>query len=312
MHIFEKKCNFACIFVSNRKNTMQFLPIPAAEALRPYIHNYWILTFRALEPKGTQRVMTNGATCMMYFPNTGKLMLYGPGMHNFSIDFEPGEHVILGVEFHPAGVHALFKESTAEFVDRQLTAEQLGEEFVRYQQSLGEVRGKSEEGRGKSEEGRTIDAIYAEVADAFFLKQLADIGRAEDINMHRMMQVFAYIETHHPVDIRLADLAAEACVCPRQFNRIFTEYVGLTPKEYIRIYRFHAALMALREHPAHTTLMELAWDNGYYDLKHMTTDFRDICTHAPKSDEINKQLTETFSQSFSLLMKKKILPENVE
>lgn len=146
----------------------------------------------------------------------------------------------------------------------------------------------------------------------FFLQQLADIGRAEDINMQRMMHVFAYIETHLPVDIRLTDLAAEACVCPRQFNRIFVEHVGLSPKEYIRIYRFHAALMTLREHPQHTTMMQLAWDNGYYDLKHMTTDFRAICTHAPRSEELNQRVTETFGQTFSLLMKKKILSENIE
>lgn len=276
---------------------MLFQPIPAAEKLRPYIRNYWVLTFRALEPGGTQRVMTNGACCMMYFPKEGTLMLYGPSMHNIVIDFEPGEHTILGVEFHPAGVHAFFKESTSLFVDKQLSAEDLGEAFVRYQQQLAQIANMED---------------YAQVANAFFLQRLADTGRGEDINMQRMMRVFAYIESQHPVDIRLADLATEACVCPRQFNRIFTEYVGLTPKEYIRIYRFHAALLALREHPAHTTLMQLAWDNGYYDLKHMNTDFRDICTHLPKSDEINLRLTETFGQNFSMLMKKKILPENIE
>lgn len=303
---------------------MQFRPVPAAEALQRYIRNYWVLSFRAVEPGGCQRIMTNGASCMMYFPKTGKMIFYGPSMHNVAIDFEPGEHVILGVEFHPAGVHAFIKESTAEMVDRQLAAEQLGEAFSRYQQSLGEAFPQPLPNKGgkrpypdppltrEGVEGRTIDAVYAEVADAFFLQQLARIGRAEDINMQRMMRVFAYIETHHPVDIRLADLAAEACVCPRQFNRIFAEYVGLTPKEYIRIYRFHAALMALREHPEHTTMMQLAWDNGYYDLKHMNTDFRDICTLAPKSDVIGQQLTETFGQTFSLLMKKKILPINVE
>lgn len=140
---------------------MQFRPIPAAEALRPYIRNYWILTFRALEPGGTQRIMTNGASCMMFFPKTGKMIFYGPSMHNVAIDFEPGEHVVLGVEFHPAGVHAFFKESTSEFVDRQLETDHLGEAFIQYQHALGEVR-------GKSEEGRTIDAVYAEVADAFF------------------------------------------------------------------------------------------------------------------------------------------------
>lgn len=276
---------------------MQFTPIPAAEALRPYIRNYWSLTLHVLEPRGSSRIMTNGASCMMFFPHTGQLILYGPSMHNVAIDFEPGEYVILGVEFHPAGVHAFIEESTAQLVDAQVEAEVLGDAFVAYLRQLTAMAHLED---------------YAQVADTFFLSRLAKLGRAEEVNMQRMMRVFAYIETHHPTDIRLSDLADEAYVCPRQFNRIFTEYVGLTPKEYLRIYRFHAALMALREHPGHTTMMQLAWDNGYYDLKHMITDFRDICSHVPKSDEISKRLTETFGQTFSLLMKKKILPINVD
>lgn len=275
---------------------MHFQPIPAAEQLQRYIRNYWMLTFRVLEPRGVQRVMTNGATCMMYFPKSGRLMLYGPSMHNFSIAFEPGEHLIFGIEFHPAGVHAFFHQPTAEFVDRHLSGSELSEQFAQVQAKLAQA-----------EEGD-----YAGIVDTFFIRQLEQIGRAEEVNMQRMMRVFAFIESHHPSGIRIADLADEAHVCPRQFNRIFSEYVGLTPKEYLRIYRFHAALMDLREHPAHTTLMQLAWDNGYYDMKHMSKDFKDICAHAPTSDELNNRATEAFAPTFSLLMKKKILSENVE
>lgn len=276
---------------------MQFQIVPADSLLRQYIRNYWVLTFRALEPEGIQRIMTNGAACMMFFPRNGNLVLYGPSMHNFSLAFEPGEQLVLGVEFHPAGVHVFFEESTASFVDKQLSADELGSDFMNYSERLGKLPSLQD---------------YASVADAFFLSRMAKVGRGKVLNMQRMLLVFAYIESHQPSAIRIADLAAEAHVCPRQFNRIFTEYVGLTPKEYIRIYRFHAALLALREHPARTTLMQLAWDNGYYDLKHMTKDFKDICTHAPKSDELNKQATEAFNPTFSLLMKKKILSENVE
>lgn len=274
---------------------MQFQPIPAAKVLQRYIRNYWILTFRALEPGGTQRVMTNGASCMMFFPKSGRLMLYGPSMHNFSIAFEPGEHLIFGTEFHPAGVHAFFSQSTADIVDQHISGADLNEHFALFEADLAQTQA----------------CDFAGIADQFFIGQLEQIGRAEDINMLRMMQVFNYIENHQPSSIRIADLAAEAHVCPRQFNRIFSEYVGLTPKEYLRIYRFHATLMALREHPAQSTLMQLAWDNGYYDMKHMVKDFKDICAYAPKSTELNSRLTEAFAPTFSLLMKKKILSENV-
>lgn len=275
---------------------MQFRPIPAAPMLQPYIRNYWLLSFRALPPVGQQRVMTNGASCMMYFASRGEVILYGPSMHNFCCTFEPGEQVIAGVEFHPAGIHAFFKESTLEFANHQLRLSEMGGDYADFEQQLSHMQ--------------NID-LFAQIADDFFIERLRSIGRATEINMQRMMKVFAYIETHHPAIIRLGDLAAEANVCPRQFNRIFTGYVGLTPKEYLRIYRFHAALLSLREHPEHTTLMQLAWDNGYYDLKHMNNDFKDICTHAPKSEEMQR-VTETFGQQFSLLMKKKILPINVE
>lgn len=274
---------------------MQFQPIPAAELLRRYIRNYWVLTFQALEPGGCQRVMTNGAACLMFFPSSGRLMFHGPSMHNFSIAFEPGEHLVFGAEFHPAGVHAFFSQSTAEFVDQHISGADLNEYFAQLQADLVQTQA----------------CDYAGIADQFFIGQLEQIGRAEDINMLRMMQVFNYIENHHPSSIRIADLAAEAHVCPRQFNRIFSEYVGLTPKEYLRIYRFHAALMALREHPAQSTLMQLAWDNGYYDMKHMVKDFKKICAFSPNSAELNDHATEAFATTFSLLMKKKILTENV-
>lgn len=290
---------------------MQFKPIPAAEALRPYIRNYWILHLHAQVAQAECRIMTNGAASMFFFPYKEGIIRWngqqlchlqqvfnGPTMHNFSVIFpEPGEYVVVGVEFHPAGVHAFFRDPTSSFVDQHIPGCQLGDDFVRFEQLFAAVQDPHD---------------YTRIADRFFVNQLAEIGRTEEINMQRMMRAFAYVESHHPADIKVADLASEACISPRQFNRVFTEYAGLSPKEYLRIYRFHAALLSLREHPAHTTLMQLAWDNGYYDLRHMNTDFRDICTHAPKSEEIRMRLTETFGQDFSLLMKKKILPINVE
>lgn len=297
------------------RTIMQFKPIHCADALRAYIRNYWILTYRTREPEGSLRIMTNGATSMMFFPgkdgiinwtdgknhfrqeNVG-VMLNGPSLHNFTCHSQAGEHCVIGVEFHPAGVHAFFREPTGNFVDCHLRAEELGADFVVLEQQFALAKEPHE---------------YTQMADAFFMNRLEQIGHANNINMQRMMKVFAHIESHHPAQLTVANLAEEACVSPRQFGRIFTEYVGLTPKEYLRIYRFHAALLSLREHPDHTTLMQLAWDNGYYDIQHMNSDFKHICRHTPSSTmQLGEKLTETFGQQFSMLMKKKILQENVE
>lgn len=285
---------------------MQFTTIPAAAPLRPFIRNYWMVQATALEPMAHFRVMTNGAASMCYFINRAgivderlhlSLVLHGASMHNFTLHFPPGEVLLVGVEFHPAGLHVFLEPSAADFVDGHFTPDDLQDEGLR------ELETKLA--------SATEVTDYQSVFDDFFLKRLAASKHASSVNMQRMQQVFSYIELHHPLDIKTADLASEACLSARQFTRVFTEYVGLTPKNYLRIYRFHAALMALRDHEAGASLMQLAWDNGYYDLSHMTSDFRDICKQTPTSTiQLGERLTETFNPSFSLLMKKKILPEN--
>lgn len=287
---------------------MQFQTIPAAEALRPYIRNYWMVTATALPPMAHFRVMTNGAPSMCYFlsrdgslddRNHLTLVLIGASMHNFTYHFPAGPISLIGVEFHPAGLHAFFDQPASDMVDQHLSPSDMHDEgLMQLDAFLATAQ---------------TEANYKAAFDQFFLSRLEQSKYAHGLNMQRIQKVFSYIEHHHPMDITIADLASEACLSLRQFTRVFTEYVGLTPKNYLRIYRFHAALMALREHEQGASLMQLAWENGYYDLSHMTSDFRDICKQTPTSTiQLGGRLTETFCSTFSLLMKKKILPDNAE
>ena len=86
--------------------------------------------------------------------------------------------------------------------------------------------------------------------------------------------------TADPRNASLDWLAREACLSPRQFNRKFTERMGVGPKLYSRIVRFHRAsrLKAL-----HRTI---AWplvaiDCGYVDYQHMVRDFRHFTNATP-------------------------------
>ncbi len=49
---------------------------------------------------------------------------------------------------------------------------------------------------------------------------------------------------------------------------------GLSPKDYIRLQRYRAALHALKKR--NSTLTEVALDCGYYDHSHLTHEFRTI------------------------------------
>ena len=85
---------------------------------------------------------------------------------------------------------------------------------------------------------------------------------------------------------QVADLARKLCVGARQLERLFTHYVGVSPKWVIRLYRLHEAAERLTRLPCEPgtqagTLAQLAADLGYSDQAHFTRDFRSAAGRPP-------------------------------
>lgn len=289
---------------------MQFRPIPCHKSLQPFIRNYWFLSAECTD-KGTQRIYSNGAASL-HFYLTQEVLLDGSeqryraalNRHDLScmeITTEQGQFNILGVEFVPFCALLFFDMKSGP---QHLSPEETGDkEFVTLTNQIRST---------------TDTETQVRLLDDFFTQRIARIPE-DDININRLSNVFDSIV---PTDGRDAsvyfdsvspsDLASTACLSQKQFTRVFSEYVGMNPKSYLRLLRFHKALQELHRSPTHTPLTEIAWTCGYYDLAHMTNDFRQLCGHSPSEVlEMGDQLTEAFQTDFSGLMKKKVLLENV-
>src|SRR5690554_3068515 len=70
-----------------------------------------------------------------------------------------------------------------------------------------------------------------------------------------------YIETHIDEEITLANLSRVSHYSPWHSYRIFREYTGLTPSEYIRCLRLSRAAMRLKA--GNVNVAELAYELGY-------------------------------------------------
>lgn len=75
-------------------------------------------------------------------------------------------------------------------------------------------------------------------------------------------------------------LARESRLSPRQFTRKFTERIGVGPKVYTRLLRFHYARRFKLAHP------DVAWPTvaiefGYTDYQHLVRDFRQFTDARP-------------------------------
>ena len=81
--------------------------------------------------------------------------------------------------------------------------------------------------------------------------------------------------------VTIDQLAAEACFSRKQFERVFSEYVGATPKQFIKTIRFQHAISYKSRHMS-ATLTDLTYTCGYYDQAHMINDFKFLTGMTPK------------------------------
>jgi AraC-like DNA-binding protein len=81
------------------------------------------------------------------------------------------------------------------------------------------------------------------------------------------------------VDVAAIDHAANAVgYTQRHLRRIFLDFVGTPPGDYLRLRRFNTALRQMR---SPRNLTEIALAAGYYDQAHFCRDFKDFAGLTP-------------------------------
>ena len=82
-------------------------------------------------------------------------------------------------------------------------------------------------------------------------------------------------------EIRISDLASSVFLSTKQFQRVFTGHVGISPKEFLRIVRFQHALYVLQSNPG-MSFSQLAYECGFYDQSHLINEFKVFSGYTPK------------------------------
>jgi AraC-like DNA-binding protein len=162
------------------------------------------------------------------------------------------------VFLRPAALGLLFKLPVAELTDRHYEASGvMGNAVLGLRERLGNAANFHER---------------AQVADQFFQSfQVAafdTIEQAANEILHR-----------HGV-CRISKLAHQAGWGVRQFERLFQQRIGASPKLYARIVRYESALETKAFSPG-TSWTTVAHRFGYHDQMHMIHDFQQLSGETP-------------------------------
>jgi AraC-like DNA-binding protein len=88
--------------------------------------------------------------------------------------------------------------------------------------------------------------------------------------------------------IQIERLAYESCLSNRQFERVFKNRIGLSPKFFSRLVRFSRAWLIKETQPG-IHWLQLAHECGYYDQMHFIRDFKEFTGANPSQIEATLQ-----------------------
>lgn len=105
-----------------------------------------------------------------------------------------------------------------------------------------------------------------EVLNDFFSSQLPAFDLAPKVKC-----ALDYIHQNNG-NVSVRDIEVNCFITARSLERYFNLYIGLSPKEYAKIFRFKCLVNFINQTPG-VTWAELCEQNGYYDQSHLSRYF---------------------------------------
>ncbi len=144
---------------------------------------------------------------------------------------------------------------------------------------------------------------YRVMAKGLFMQLAVQLSRCyseeptdESIDLLRLGDAIAHIETHYSEKITLEELAQKSHLSKRHFLRIFHDCIGRSPIDHLMHVRIQKAADLLR----HTgrTITEIAFDCGFSDSNYFTRCFRKTTGETPRQYRYELRQTPLISEPF--------------
>jgi AraC-like DNA-binding protein len=241
---------------------MSFSVALPARALRPYIVRYWSLRATFTKPEQITLPPDGGVHLLFVLGDpvrSGRFATTFGGEHVHFVGamlradrhILAGDQHLLGVTFEPAGFPCFYRwEALRDVADGVHPFEH----DVAIDPRLG----------------------FAEIVRELDRHWLSRLGPPRS----NVLDVLADIKASAG-KVRIDHLLKRHAMTARTLERHFARDVGITPKELIDVTRFRSALATIALDRSSRSLMEVAWDCGYYDNAHLTREFQRFMGEAP-------------------------------
>ncbi|MBP2642513.1 MAG: transcriptional regulator with only domain, AraC family [Firmicutes bacterium] len=160
---------------------------------------------------------------------------------------------IYAIRFNPAGAYYFIRNRLSDFTDLMVEFECVSKNLEK------ELAGILLSEKSLDEKIKCLDS--------FFLKRF-DEWRENAVIMNSLASIF-----NAKGNMEIKKLALELYVSERHLNRMFKQWIGLSPKEFTRIIRFQNTLRNVLVSDV-VEWTSLAIESGYHDQAHFINEFK--------------------------------------
>ena len=177
-----------------------------------------------------------------------------------------GKYHTFMIQFKANGFNKIFRIPMFEFTDKIFTTEDV---FGRQTNDLHEQL--------LNATGIQQMAFFADKFLLYFLNR-----RQETAPVYDGITAISKDLYNTTVLFRVAQYAYKANMSVRNFERRFTEQVGVSPKLYTRLVRFNEAVKIKTMQPG-KNWTSIAYECGYFDQMHLIKDFKQFASESPST-----------------------------
>ena len=224
-----------------------------------WIDHYWMVYWdlRGLEPHTVETLPHPNVHVVFEKPES---MAWGISTSKFSRALEGKSHAF-GIKFTPGGFFPFLGSSVSSLANRSVPVCKVFDSAVN---ALERTILSTED----------ADEMTA-AANAFLLRRIPK----PDEKVDQARELVACILNERTI-LTVEDLSAQTGINVRSLQRLFSQYVGVSPKWVIRRYRLHELLEQMHS-GQRLDWAQLAVDLGYFDQAHLINDFKSIAGYTP-------------------------------
>jgi len=255
---------------------MQYLLARPSSPLQFFVKQYWAMENCFSAGVHLERIIPTGLPVLYFYLSDKPVLIqansqdhlkhhaYLCGQYNQFFDLQvTGNMHLFAVVFQPYALSMIFGIPSTELVNDQISLQEI------YPQLGHELSSKI---------GDAISfAERVDIIETFIFKQLKK--KPEHTHMARLRSSINIISQENYFNS--AQLAANACLSRKQFERVFRQFIGLPPHKFIRVLRLQKSLLQKQLFPG-ANLTRVAIEAGYFDQSHMIREFKNLTGMTPK------------------------------